>query len=211
MSENLLASDDNCSGKAICAIVLAAGESKRFGDSNKLFEKVDGVPILERVVAALSNCGFGEIIVVTGGDHKETVTLLDGYGVRFVRNLNWTEGMGSSLAEGTAALDESRFKGVSVCLGDLPALETETILEMVRGFFDGNESRIVVPVYQGARGHPVIFPAHVIPDLKALEGDQGAKSVILKYSESVKEIAVESEGILKDVDTRMDLEDGRSR
>lgn len=206
MSDDLLAGDDDCPGKAICVIVLAAGESRRFGKHNKLFATIDGVPILERVVAVLSNCGFGGIIVVTGADHENTVSLLDGYDISFVKNLNWVDGMGSSLAIGAAAVDESRFDGVSVCLGDLPALETGTVLEMVRAFSLENKSQLVVPVYQGSRGHPVIFPIRVAPDLKVLSGDQGAKSVILKHSELVKEIAVESAGILKDVDTRMDLE-----
>ena len=71
MSDKLLTGDDDRPGKAICAIVLAAGESKRFGQSNKLFAEVDGVPILERVVAVLSSCGFGEIIMVTGADHED--------------------------------------------------------------------------------------------------------------------------------------------
>jgi molybdenum cofactor cytidylyltransferase len=206
MSDKLLTGDDDRPGKAVCAIVLAAGESKRFGQSNKLFAEVDGVPILERVVAVLSSCGFGEIIMVTGADHEDTLSLLDGYGVRFVRNLNWADGMGSSLARGAAAVDESRFAGVSVCLGDLPALETGVVREIVRAFFDEAKSRIVVPVYQGSRGHPVIFPIRLISDLKGLSGDMGAKAVILKYGESVKEIAVKSEGVLKDVDTRKDLE-----
>lgn len=188
---------------SIVGIILAAGESKRFGPENKLLVEVDGVPILERVVKTISNRGVVETIVVTGKDHDEVTTLLSGYKLQLEHNENWRNGMGSSLAKGVEAVDESSCDGILICLGDLPYLSSEVVGELLSVFYKCGGERIVVPEANGRRGHPVIFPISYRAELVKLTGDQGAKVITREANSMIVEI--KSSEILRDIDSTGDL------
>lgn len=187
----------------ICAVVLAAGESRRFGRKNKLLAMVCGKPLLEWVVIAVTESKVSHVVVVTGCDHENVMSLLSGYDVEFVYNEKWMEGMGSSLACGASAFEEKSYEGALVCLGDLPFLEVATINLVIKAFVDGGSQRIVVPEFEGRHGHPVLFPSNYKFSLEQLTGDKGAKSIIRERDSIVLDI--ESKGILRDMDRQADL------
>jgi molybdenum cofactor cytidylyltransferase len=191
----------------LCAIILAAGESKRFGKDNKLLARIGGVPILERVVKAVSHPSVGKTIVVTGHDHNVVATLLYGYAVELALNKNWKFGMGSSLAWGASCVDDDSFDGVLICLGDLPGLDTSTVTRIIEVFQESGGESIVVPENQGRRGHPVIFPISLLPGLRQLSGDQGAREILGDSKNHLQLVEVESKGIFTDVDSASDILD----
>lgn len=190
----------------LCAIILAAGESRRFGLDNKLLAKVEGVPILERVVRAVTGGGVQNVIVVTGADHEVIVTQLSGYNVTCIENGNWREGMGSSLARGAAAVDENLYSGILVCLGDLPYLSSDEVQRVIAVFEEQAGRRIIIPEHEGRRGHPVIFSVSYHSELMELSGDSGAKDILKDGYANLMAVPVDSIGIFKDIDSCTDLE-----
>ena len=190
---------------SICAVILAAGESKRYGPENKLLVELDGVAVLERVVRCIVHCGVSKVYLVTGEDHDTVVSLLSKYEIDFVNNPDWKSGMGTSLAKGIKEIGPRDFSGIMVCLGDLPYLELGSVKRILDRFNELDESRITIPVYEGRRGHPVIFPVSYLDSLVKLEGDEGARSIIRQASEYLELVPVESEGVVRDLDWPDDL------
>ena len=191
---------------SICAIILAAGSSTRFGPDNKLMVKVDGVPIVERIVKVIVECGVSKTMVVTGADHSELASLLDGYAVDILQNREWNQGMGKSLAFGVCAIPDENYSGIMVCLGDLPSLDVLVVRRILAEFEKLYGKQIVVPSYRGLRGHPVIFPIAYRSELMEVVGDNGAKNIINRDSDLVKIIDVDSSAVIRDIDKRSDLE-----
>lgn len=189
----------------IHAVILAAGPSLRFGERNKLLVEVDGRPMLQRVVEAVTAGGVDETVVVTGADHASIASSLRGYGVKRVRNKGWPEGMGTSLAKGMKALESDNCGGILVCLGDLPFLSSRMVRRLIGVFRQHHGERIVVPKVKGRRGHPVIFPVACRAELMQLAGDIGAKSLLNNAGPSLMEVEVDSSEIVRDVDTPSDL------
>jgi len=189
----------------VCAIILAAGESKRFGSEDKLLAKVDGVSILERVVEVIADGGVDKIIVVTGANHEAIESLLCRYEVELVRNEKWAEGMGRSLSFGTSVVDASAYAGLLVCLGDLPYIEASNIRKLIDIFIEHECQSVVLPIHNHVRGHPVIFPSYYQGELIRLRGDSGAKSVLLSAAEKVVEVRMGSDQNLRDIDCQDDL------
>ena len=105
----------------ISAILLAAGESRRMGDINKLHMPIDGLPLLRRSVETLLAAELGDIVVVLGHDRANTQTLLKGLPVNTVFNQDYESGQMTSVHCGLGSLRQA-FEGVIIALGDQPAL-----------------------------------------------------------------------------------------
>jgi molybdenum cofactor cytidylyltransferase len=159
----------------IAAVVLAAGASTRFG-SQKLLAPIDGVPLVRRTVEQVAAAGLDTIVVVLGREHDAIRSALEGMRVGFVVNQHFRDGMYTSLRAGIRHLGRAVSAAVIV-LGDQPGISAATIDSLVAEY---RRSRlpIVVPIYSGTRGHPVLFDASVFPELEAVTGDQGGREVI---------------------------------
>jgi molybdenum cofactor cytidylyltransferase len=110
--------------------------------------------------------------------------------------------MGATLSHGIAQARGA--DGWVVALADMPRIAPETIRKVVAELEGG--AMIAAPVRNGERGHPVGFGAGLRDELLALDGDQGARSVLERHREAVKLIECDDPGILLDVDRRTDLE-----
>ncbi len=184
----------------IAALVLAAGRSTRFGPSNKLVADLDGEAVVRRTVRAVLDSGARPVIVVTGHMSAEVRAALAGLDVTFADSPNYREGLAQSLKAGLAALRPG-LDGVLVALGDMPAVTGADIDRLIAGFAPKEGRAIVVPVNAGKRGNPVLFAAHLIPELREVEGDAGAKHVIGQHGDEVAEVEIGSTRIFADVDT----------
>ena len=110
-------------------------------------------------------------------------------------------GMGASLAAGVAATPDAT--GWIVALGDMPFVKPLTIAAIVDKIEKG--ALIAAPVYQGIRGHPVGFSASLKAELMALDGDEGARSVLAAHRDAIEVLIVADEGVSADVDVPDDL------
>ena len=184
------------------AIVLAAGASVRFGSDKRLFP-VDGVPMLQRAIAAVIDSVAAVHVVLCDSDAGRLPSLLGEFqSDSRVQPLLLDQpgrGMGSNLARAVAALPAGS-DGVLVMLADLPYLQAATAGVVVAA---GQAGTIVVPVLGdgGQRGHPVLFARDFFPALRQLQGDSGARQLLQQHRGKVLEVVVQDEGILRDIDT----------
>jgi molybdenum cofactor cytidylyltransferase len=184
----------------IAALVLAAGQSRRMGRTNKLLAEVDGVPMVARVSRAVAESKSEPVVVVLGHEAERVRDCLGDLDVIFVDNPDYTEGLSTSLAAGLAALPGD-VDGVVVCLGDMPRVRPGEIDRLISGF-DLDEGRaICVPTHRGKRGNPVLWARRFFSEMAELRGDVGARHLIGEYAELVVEIEMEDDGVLVDVDT----------
>jgi molybdenum cofactor cytidylyltransferase len=178
-------------------LLLAAGYGRRYGSDKRKACLPAGTPLLLASLRA-AEAVMDEVWVVLRPEDDLEDLALAGH-TRIVRCEHAHHGMGSSLACGVQAISQaSDAKALMLLLGDMPWIRPGT-LETLLG--QAAEDSIVVPLAAGRRGHPVIFGRHFWPELMALEGDQGARSVLARYREAVIQVETQDSRILLDVDT----------
>ena len=185
----------------IAALVLAAGRSTRFGEANKLTADLGGEPMVRRTVRNVLGSRARPVIAVTGHQPEAVSEALSGLDVRFTHNPDYAQGLSTSLKAGLAALP-SGIDGVVVCLGDMPAITAADIDKLISAFAPKEGRAIIVPIYQGKRGNPVIFAESFIPEMRDAAGDSGARHVIGRYADAVAEVDLGSDAIFLDIDTQ---------
>ncbi|MFZ6693672.1 nucleotidyltransferase family protein [Undibacterium sp. SXout20W] len=183
-------------------ILLAAGRGRRFdplGHEDKLLQILPGGASVACQSAANLRAVTSQMSVVVRADNTRLLQVLHQAAYPTLRCQNADEGMAASL---TAALQSTTAStGWIIALADMPFVQQQTISLVLQALQDGAD--IVVPVYQGKRGHPVGFSRHHLPELLTLRGDQGARRLLQQYP--VCEIAVDDPGILQDIDLPGDL------
>jgi len=184
---------------SLSAVLLAAGESRRMGSINKLTLPINGKPLLRRTAETLARADLVELVVVVGHEQEVARELLQGIPARIVYNADFREGQMTSVFHGLAALQQP-CAGVMICLSDQALLDVEDIRTIVHGFASCPTS-IMVPVYKGQRGNPVVLDyAHretILADRKNL----GCKRLIEKNPELVTVLEMPNDHVLMDLDT----------
>ena len=184
----------------VTLIVLAAGKSERMGES-KLLLPLNGTPMLTIVLNKLKNIPVLEKLVVVNPAERKLRTLIDPTHYRLVLNPDYEEGLGASIRYGVwASRDTSR--GYLFYLADMPLVTPETVQKLLEGFDSAHPRSIVVPVFNGKRGNPVLVGRAYRERLLNIPGDMGARQIIQEAAEHVVEIPVHDPGILWDVDTK---------
>jgi CTP:molybdopterin cytidylyltransferase MocA len=183
----------------IGGVVLAAGEATRFGSPKQLAE-LDGRPLLEHAVEAVSAVpAIDRIVVVLGAHADEIRAKVDFLDTEPIFCEGWREGQAASLRAGLAELGE--VEAALVTLGDQPRI-TPQVIALALDHFDGK--RPVRMIYQGRPGHPVVLPRAMIPRVMELEGDVGARGLLEQAR--VREAEAGHLASAADVDTPADLE-----
>jgi molybdenum cofactor cytidylyltransferase len=186
--------------RRVAAIVLAAGRSTRMGAVNKMLAEIGGKPLV-RIAAEQAVASRAQpVIVVTGHEREKVEAALKGLPVRLVHNRDFSEGLGTSLKTGIAAVPEEADAAI-VCLGDMPQVDATLINRLIGAFDPERGALVVVPSIEGRRGNPVVWSRRFFHDLMAIQGDIGARHLIGNYAEAVVEVPVVGEAALTDVDT----------
>lgn len=123
----------------------------------------------------------------------------------FLDNPDFASGLASSLHTGLAALPGD-CDGVLICLGDMPLVTAAHLDALIEAFDPEQGHAICVPVRNGKRGNPVLFARRFFAEMLTLTGDVGAKSLIGLHGHLVREVALDDDAVLIDIDTPADLE-----
>lgn len=184
----------------IVAVVLSAGESSRMGRPKALLP-IDGRTFIENIVAALKKSSVAKVMVVLGHNADEMIQRIEHLPVEILVNPDYKLGQLSSLQVAVRRLErEPDCDGMLVHLVDHPYVNTELVQTMIKRYEDTGKL-IVVPRYNGKRGHPVIFSRKLFSELLAAPVDQGAKAVVNAHRDDTLEIDTEAEGVTVDIDT----------
>jgi molybdenum cofactor cytidylyltransferase len=184
----------------ISAILLAAGESRRMGRPKQLLEW-QGKPLLLHVLENLIRSSADEIILVLGREAKKIRKSLPEFPIKIVVNPDYQTGMASSLRQGLLAMDPGS-EAFMVLLADQPGIGPEMIDRVILGFRQAGPWRgIVRPVYRGLPGHPVLISARYLQEALQLQGDVGARGILVNHPTDILEIEVDQDAVLMDMDT----------
>jgi molybdenum cofactor cytidylyltransferase len=196
----------------LVAILLAAGESSRMGSPKALLRDREGDPFVARVARTFLEAGIGHLIIVTGRHHDAVATALpqlEGL-VRIVRNDAPERGQLSSLWVGLDAVQPLDPDAVLMTLVDVPFVTADTVRAVVDAW-RRTGAPIVRPAIGDRHGHPVLFDRAVLPELRRAPLDEGAKAVVHAHARELVNVAVEDEGAVTDIDTRVDYENAVKR
>ena len=185
----------------ISGIILASGFSKRM-KQEKLLLPMGGIALVELVICAARASRLDEVILVYQKEEVEKIGRK--YGIKAVHNPRADEGQSAAIKLGINAA-HPETDAFMFMVGDQPFLNPATINILIDTFLQDPHS-IIVPVYNGIRGNPVIFPSVMKELLLALDGDRGGRVLIEKMSDRVNLVAIIDVMSGADIDT---LEDYR--
>ena len=193
------------SGK-LSAIALAAGGSSRYGECKQLVE-INGSSLVQLAVDKLSALFPNDRITVVVGANSEAVAqAVSDLLVNIVVNEHWQQGLASSLKTGLNSV-EPDCRAVMITLCD-QALVTEEHLRRLLDLWFAFPSEITASAYAGTVGTPAVIPAEFYPQVLALEGDTGAKSILENNAGRVRTLPIPEAEF--DLDVPADLEKLRS-
>ena len=187
----------------ISATVMAAGQSTRMDNTNKLLLIIDGNPMVKRVCESLLTTGFDPVVVVTGFEKNKVEAALNKLELQFTHNSHWADGMATSIFSGLVALPYNT-DGNLIALGDMPFVSVETLEKLKNSFISHEGKHIIYPKHDGQQGNPVLFPEKYFDEIMSSTGDRGCKRVLRKYPDDAVPVPIDSNEVILDCDTNED-------
>ena len=193
---------DKTEGKSIGIIILAAGKSSRLGQPKQLLE-YEGQTLLQHSLQVALASDAHPVVVVLGADAVRIKQEVTNDAAHVVENEDWEEGMASSIRCGIKELQQlhTAAEGAIVMVCDQPYV-TSALINRLIGIHQETGKPIVSCQYASTVGTPAYFHRSMFPELLQLEGDGGAKGLLLKHAEDL-EIVEFPEGNV-DIDTEGD-------
>jgi len=178
----------------LAAAILAAGESRRMGESKALVV-IQGRSFVEHIFAATRLPRIGVTRIVLGAQADEIQARLGLDPSLIVINSDWQSGQLSSIHAAIRSLPAGATDGLILCPVDHP-LVSRGLIEDLIARFDSSGKRIALPTYRGKRGHPVIFHSALYDELLAASPEVGARQVVWNHSQDVLEVPTTEEGVI---------------
>ena len=167
---------------------------------NKLLAEIGGKSIVRRSVEAALASRASRVLVVTGHDDASVRGALRGLDVVTVHNPDYAEGLSTSLRKGIANVP-AEMAAALIVLGDMPFVTPQLIDALSAAQEENPDALIVVPVYGGKRGKPVLWHRSLFAELQGIEGDKGARDLFSRYGRNLAELPTSDEAVLIDIDT----------
>jgi len=189
----------------IGAVLLAAGEGVRMGGVAKSLIKLQGVPLINRQLIALSGAGVDEVVVVTGHARDAVEAQVQSFPVTLAYNPDYTSGQQSSVRVGLGALSGA-FDAVFIVLADQPLIGAADLTELIAAFKKRPSGHVLVPVVNGQRGNPIVLDATARADILASGTNMGCRHLIERQPELVSVHETLNTRFITDLDTQEDLQ-----
>lgn len=175
----------------LAAVILSGGASERMG-SPKALVPFQGKTFLEHLLDITRHPSIGVRRVVLGAHAEPIAKEVHLAADEIVINEDWAAGQLNSIQAALRSLPEGT-DGILLCLIDHPLVTTNLVAELLEKF-QSSHAPVVVPVYEGRRGHPVIFSAALYKELLNAPADKGARAVVWAHRGQVAEVHTHEEG-----------------
>ena len=175
----------------LAAVILSGGASQRMG-SPKALLPYQGRPFLEHLLDVTRHPKISVRRVVLGVHAEPIAKAIHLLADEVVINADWEKGQLSSIQAALKSLPAG-LDGILLCLVDHPLISANLVAELIAAFYT-SQAPIVVPVFEGRRGHPVIFAARIFPELQNAPLDIGARAVVWAHRAEVFQFPTNEEG-----------------
>ena len=182
----------------LAAAILAAGESRRMG-SPKALISIRGQTFLERLWVSTRHPRIGFTRIILGAGAADIRQKLPVGPATIVINPDWRQGQLSSIRAAIRSLPDGATEGLLLCPVDHPLISTALVASLIERF-DSAGKQIVLPVFRGRRGHPVIFHAALYQELLGASDSVGARQVVWAHPQEIIEVTTEEEGVVLNLD-----------
>jgi molybdenum cofactor cytidylyltransferase len=185
----------------LAAVILSGGASRRMG-SPKALLPFQGRPFLEHLLDVTTHPKIGVRRIVLGAHAEPIASAVTLNPADVVINQDWEQGQLSSIQAALRSLPPDT-DGMLLCLIDHPLISRSLVNGLVDLFY-ATRAPIVLPIFEGRRGHPVIFSAALYGELANAPQEQGARSVVWAHKDEIREYLTSEEGCvlnLNDPDT----------
>lgn len=182
---------------SILAVILAAGQSERYGSKNKLLEQINDTTLISHVIDATQRSLVSGTIVVTGYEHEKISEVVDDR-CKTVVNDQYAQGQSTSVACGINAAQTQNADAALILLGDMPEVSAKSINKLVNAY-DATNYTILAAAFNGERGNPVLFGRKHFNQLCNVTGDIGGRNLILD-NENAALTETNDPGTLLDID-----------
>jgi len=190
----------------ISAILLAAGESKRMVDENKLVKKYKNIPLIKHAVSNVLNSSIDELIIVLGYQKEAIEKIIEeNKKIKFIANPNFESGIASSIKKGLDSLSKET-EAFFICLGDMPNVNKEIYNQLINASFSNKDKEIFVPYYQERQANPILFSKKMKDEIQKIEGGFGAKKIIADNEKKVFKLSIQDKGVITDFNNINDFE-----
>ena len=188
-------------------IILAAGESTRFGELKQLLA-VGGHFLIEWVLSAALGSNLDHIVLVLGCEHERIRRSLGSATIlpkcEILVNPDYPNGQSTSLKTGLLRVQHD-FPSAMFLLGDQPLVDAALIDLLLERYLESQKA-ICAPTYRGKRGNPTIFGCAFYPELLKLSGDKGARDLIIAHPGDVLTVEIAEPAAFHDIDRPEDVE-----
>ncbi|MCP4428065.1 MAG: putative selenium-dependent hydroxylase accessory protein YqeC, partial [Chloroflexi bacterium] len=186
----------------VTAVVLAAGQSKRMGQTKQLLPWGE-TTVLGQVLHNLKETAVHDILVVTGHEAEKVAAIADEEAVSSLFNPHFAAGeMLSSLQTAVAQLPDS-VTAVLVMLADQPMIKPANINRLLAVYWQ-EESALIAPSFEGRQGNPVLIGRAYFDELLALPPGLAPRHLVRRYQDDLRLVEMPSATVLHDLDSPAD-------
>ncbi len=161
------------------AVILAAGKSKRMGETDKLMMPLGDKHLIEHAIEPLTKIAQVKTVLVCSSPQVADLGIKWGIEVSYSLEIH---NQSQSLITGLSLMTEENTKGIIFVLGDQPFVPPKLYEQMISAYQYltevGSTRNMVIPYTRRASGNPVLLSSCYLPHLKQLRGDEGARSII---------------------------------
>ena len=188
----------------IKGILLAAGQSKRLKNENKLIKIFKSKPLINHALNSVKNSKIKKIIIILGYQFKDVKTKIKkNKKIIFVHNKNYKNGMSSSIKSGLKKISK-KDKGFIILQSDMPFVKTSDINKIYNSLIR-KKYLVHALKYKNRIGNPIGFDISILNKFKKIKGNIGAKYMVKRLKNSTNFIKVSSEKVFKDFDRASDF------